>query len=154
MSKPTHQAAPLRSQRHDALAAFVGDWTAVGQSFGASCQRKEAPRAKSTPCTSTHSARWHTGEFFLVQDERATIDGPFDTLSIMGWDEQARTYFARSFENHGYYRHYGMAVDGRVWTITGESERARIEFSADGATQTITWEWQPEEHCDRVATRL
>jgi hypothetical protein len=27
----------------------------------------------------THGARWHTGRFFMIQDERAQVDGPFDT---------------------------------------------------------------------------
>jgi hypothetical protein len=137
---------------------FLGEWRATGVSFGGEDQRQEAPRARPTPWTSTHTAKWHTGQFFLVQDERADVGRPFDTLSIMGWDEPAQTYFVRSFENHGYYRHYDMAVQNRVWTITGESERARIEFSADGATQTITWEWRPHDGwlplCDRVATAL
>jgi hypothetical protein len=50
-----------------------------------------------------------------------------------------------------------MTVAGRVWTITGATERARIEFSADGRTQTLTWEWRPKDRwlplCDRVAVR-
>ena len=82
---------------------------------------------------------------------------PFNTLSVMGVDATTSGYFARSFENHGFYRHYNVAVDGRVWTIDGETERARIEFSADGRTQTITWEWHPKDRwlplCDQVAHR-
>jgi len=76
----------------------------------------------------------------------------------MGCDDEAGRYFARSFENHGFYRHYEVAVQGRVWTINGETERARIEFSDDGSQQTITWEWRPKDVwlplCDRVATKL
>jgi hypothetical protein len=44
-----------------------------------------------------------------------------------------------------------------VWTFTGATERARIEFSPDGRTQTIVWEWRPKDRwmplCDRVARR-
>jgi len=75
----------------------------------------------------------------------------------MGWDEGTGRYFARSFENHGFYRHYEVAVEGRVWTLSGESERARIELNEDGRRQTIAWEWRPNDVwlplCDRVATR-
>jgi len=49
------------------------------------------------------------------------------------------------FDNHGFQRCYDVTVDGRVWTFSGATERARIVFSDDGATQTITWEWRPEE---------
>jgi hypothetical protein len=41
--------------------------------------------------------------------------------------------------------------------MSGDFERARIAFSADGRTQTITWEWRPKGQwlplCDRVADR-
>ncbi len=82
---------------------------------------------------------------------------PFDTLSIMSVDPKTGRYFARCFENHGFYRLCDLAVDGRVWTLSGDTERARIAFSADGRTQTITWEWRPGDRwlplCDRIARR-
>ena len=76
----------------------------------------------------------------------------------MGVDARTGRHFARTFENHGFYRHYEVVVEGKVWTVTGETERARIQFSEDGKTQTITWEWRPGGQwlplCDRVARRL
>jgi len=108
---------------------------------------------------STHTGTWHTGEFFLVQDERATVGGkPFDMLSVMGVDAGTGRHFARCFESHGFYRHYEVAVDGRVWTFAGETERALIRFSADARTQAITWEWREQDQwlplCDRGAHRV
>lgn len=157
MSRDKPHASPERGPHHDALEMFVGDWRAEGESYGGPNQDPRTPRAHPSRWTSTHSARWHTGRFFLVQDERAQVDGPFDTLSILGWDDEAQCYFARSFENHGFYRHYEMRVEGRVWTLSGPSERARIEFSEDGLTQTIAWDWRPAGEwlplCDRVATK-
>lgn len=149
---------PKRDERHDALEVFLGDWAAKGQSFGNPDQPTDNPKSKPDPWKSTHTSRWHTGKFFLIQDERATVGGaPFDTLSIMGVDPESGGYFARGFENHGYYRNYDLLVDGRVWTLTGKTERARIEFSADGRNQTIVWEWKPADKwlplCDRIATR-
>ena len=82
----------------------------------------------------------------------------FDTLSIMGIDAKTGKYFARCFENHGFYRNYDVSVSGNVWNFTGEKERARIEFSDDNRTQTIIWEWKPEDKwlplCDRTAVRI
>jgi len=149
---------PARDHRHDALAVFLGRWRAVGTAYGTPRQTDDAPRAAGVPWASTHEARWHTGAFFLVQDERATVGGhPFDTLAILGVDARTGRHFLRSIENHGFYRHYDLTVDGRVWAVSGERERARIELSADGRTQTIAWEWKPRERwlplCDRVATR-
>ena len=159
MSKSNQpQTVPQRGAQHDALEVFLGNWKADGQSFGGSDQDARNPRGTPARWTSTHSARWHTGKFFLIQDERAQVDGPFNTLSIMGWDGDAGRYFARTFEDHGFYRHYDLTVEGNVWTISGKTERARIEFSNDGKRQTITWEWRPQNAwlplCDRVATKL
>lgn len=77
---------------------------------------------------------------------------------MLGVDPKTQRYFARSIENHGFYRHYDVANDGRIWAFSGELERARIAVSSDGRTQTITWEWKPHGTwlplCDRVARRL
>ncbi len=151
------QTAPDRSALHDALEVFVGKWTANGTSYGGTDQTGEDPKAHGQRWTSTHESVWHTGRFFVVENERADIEGyRFDTLSVLGLDDQGK-YFCRSFENHGFYRDYQVNRDGNIWTYSGPTERARIEFSADGREQTISWEWKPEDHwlplCDRTAVR-
>lgn len=158
MSTSDSEAPPVRDWRHEALAIFLGDWQAEGKSYGSPQQSDDDPARTAEPWISTHTARWHTGEFFLIQDERATTGGrPFDTLSVLGVDPHSGRYFLRSFENHGFYRHYDLDVQGNVWSISGERERARITFSPDGRTQNIEWEWRPRERwiplCDRVARR-
>ena len=158
MAESDTKGAPVRSDKHQALTVFLGRWRAEGESYGSPQQPAEAPKSAAEPWISTHTGNWHTGEFFLIQDERAAIGGkPFDTLSVMGVDAKNGRHFARTFENHGFYRHYDVVVDGQVWTLLGEAERARIQFSEDGRTQTITWEWRPADQwlplCDRVARR-
>ena len=77
---------------------------------------------------------------------------------MLGVEAETGRHFARTFENHGFYRQYDVVVEGKVWTVTGETERARIQFSEDEKTQTITWEWRSAGQwlplCDRVARRL
>ncbi|NML16098.1 DUF1579 family protein [Azohydromonas caseinilytica] len=148
-----------RSALHDALNAFLGTWHATGQSYGERRQTWMAPRAAPSAWTSTHTAYWHSGGFFLVQNERAQVDGsPFDTLSLIGVDARTGHGFVHSFENHGFERRYHLMHEGRVWTLSGDTERARVVFSADGRTQNIHWEWRPEDGwlplCDRVAVRV
>ena len=149
---------PKPGAQHAALEVFLGEWKAEGLSFGGPNQDARNPRGNTTRWISTHVARWHTGKFFLIQDEHAEIEGAFDTLSVFGWDDRAEQYFARTFENHGYYRHYDVTVKDEVWKINGETERARVEFSEDGKRQIISWEWRPNNVwlplCDRVATKL
>jgi hypothetical protein len=159
MAVSDNEAPPTRGPQHEALAVFLGNWRAEGVSYGSPKQTAENPTATAEPWKSTHTARWHTGKFFLVQDERATTGpNPFDTLSVMGVDADTGKYFARCFENHGFYRRYNVSVSGRVWTFDGEYERARYEFSADGNTQIIVWEWRPRDVwlplCQRTAVRV
>ena len=158
MTAVPEQATPVRGPMHNALSVFLGEWRAEGTSFGGTDQSGLDSRANGVPWVSTHSARWHTGEFFLIQDERALLDGkPFDTLSIFGV-EPGIGHFVRTFENHGFYRHYALAADGPTWQLTGETERAQTTFSPDGNTQTIAWEWLRDGKwlplCDRVALRV
>jgi hypothetical protein len=154
------EVPPSRGTKHEALAAFLGRWRAEGLTYGGPKQSKDNPKGATDTWRSTHTGKWHTGSFFLIQDERALIGADqqtFDTLTVMGVDSQTGQYFARSFENHGFYRHYVVSKNDNVWTLDGEHERARIAFSDDGNTQTITWEWKPRGEwlplCDRVAVR-
>ena len=152
---------PKRGAEHQALEAFLGRWQAEGWPYGNPKQKADQPKALRESWTSTHEARWHTGEFFLVQVENAVVgpfgSPPFDTLSIMGVDPQTGRCFARTFENHGFARLYEVGRDGTLWTFSGATERARIEFSHGGDRQAHTWEWLHDGQwlplCDRVAVR-
>lgn len=141
---------------HEKLAVFLGDWHAEGTSYTGDDQSVETPHTGASPWNSIHSARWHSGGYFVVQDEHA--NGPFDTLSLLGWDPEAGRYFVRSIENHGFARDYPMTVEGNTWKLAGEHERASTTFSDDGRTQTIAWEWKPDDQwlplCDRTAHRV
>ncbi len=158
MTTRNDPSIPKRGSKHEALAVFLGAWKAEGISYGGTDQSGADPRSNGVPWKSTHTGTWHTGRFFVIQDERAHVDGaPFDTLSILGADDDAGHYFSRSVENHGFYRHYALRADGVTWTLTGETERATTTFSDDNRKQTVVWEWKVDGKwlplCDRTATR-
>ena len=143
--------APTRTDQVKALGIFIGDWTAEGTSFGGEASSGQL-------WFSIHTAAWHTGNFFIIQDERARIDGSvFDTHAVIGVDSATGAYFMRSVENHGFDRDYRMERDGDVWRVIGDTERATITFSDGGRTQTHRWEWKPAGTwvplCDRAAKR-
>ena len=151
-------AMPQHTELHEALSVFLGNWEATGTSYGYTDQSGDDPRTNGVPWVSEHDCYWHTGEFFLIQNERASPGGQvFDTLSVMGVDLESGEYFARCFENHGFYRKYRVTRDGSTWQLLGEFERATIVFSDNNRRQTITWEWRPQGQwlplCDRVAVR-
>jgi hypothetical protein len=150
--------APQRSEKHEALSVFLGAWTSRGTSYGGTDQSGDNPKANGQPWLGTCEGRWHTGAFFLVQDERVDIAGArFDTLSVMGVGEDGK-YFARSFENHGHFRHYDVTRSGSKWTILGDAERASIEFEDGGNKQTIHWEWKVNNKwlplCDQISMKV
>jgi hypothetical protein len=94
----------------------------------------------------------------VIQDERADIAGSrFDTLSLIGLNEDGR-YFARSIENHGFYRDYHLNHDGDLWKLSGETERATIRFENNSTEQVISWEWRRDGAwlplCDRTAVKI
>lgn len=147
-----------RSSKHEDLKVFLGKWTARGTSFGGTDQSGSNPKANGQIWLSTHEAYWHTGNYFLIQDERADIQGSrFDTIFILGVDEQGE-YFARTFENHGFSRDYVVTHEGNTWTFTGEWERAIYQFEDQGRRQVVTWEWKQDGKwmplCDRSAERV
>ena len=150
--------APQRNDLHNAPEVFIGKWTARGTSYGGTDQSGDDPKSNGEPWISTHEASWHTGRFFVVQDERADIAGSrFDTLSLLGVSEDG-TYFSRSVENHGFYRDYSVTRDGSRWLSEGATERASVRFENEGRRPMWTWEWKPAETwlplCDRVADKV
>jgi Protein of unknown function (DUF1579) len=153
------ETPPSRTPLHDALQVFVGQWRAEGLSYGGPEQSDADPKGQPVPWRSTHTTRWHTGRFFLIEDEQAVVGGdPFDTVGIIGVDAKTGQLFAHCFENHGFERRYDLSASGACWTFSGPSERATIEFSADGRTQHVVWEWRPRTKwlplCERTAVRV
>lgn len=150
---------PVHGPEHERLGVFVGKWHAEGQSYGRNQDRND-PRANAEPWVSDEVTEWHAGRFFIVQHEDAkTGPAALITHGVIGHDLETGEYVAHAFENHGFHRRYAVHVDGRVWTFSGDTERARIEFSEDGQMQSVAWEWRPFDNewlplCDRTNVRL
>jgi hypothetical protein len=154
---PAHTQT-VRTLLHDALEMFVGQWRAEGWSYGDPLQSIASPKAIARAWRSTHSARWHSGRFFLLQDEKAhSGSDPCDALSVMGLDPSSGTLFALVFDSRGSQRRFDVHVDGRRWIFDGPTERGLIDFSGDGRTQRIVWEWKPRDRwlplSERTAVR-
>jgi hypothetical protein len=151
---------PQRGRAHERLGAFVGKWHAEGESYGGPRQNRKDPKANAERWVSDEVTEWHPGQFFVVQREDATIgSGSLITHAVLGYDAEAGHYISHAFENHGHYRRYIVRVDGNVWTLSGDTERCRIEFSEDGNHQTVSWEWRPVDDewlplCARVNARV
>ena len=158
-AKAEADRTPKRGPEHERLRAFLGRWHAEGQSYGAG-QSQADPRGSVERWVSDETCEWLPGEFFIVQTwDAMTGANAFKGLAIIGYDPETATYVTRSFENHGFFREYVTRIEGNVWTFTGDTERARVEFSDNGDTQEIKWEWRPDGKtwlplCDRKAVRV
>ena len=89
--------APRRGPEHDALAAFIGEWHAEGESY-AIAQSKTDPRGSVERWVSDETFEWLPGKFFVLQRWKAmTGENAFDGLAVIGYDAERRRYVTRSF---------------------------------------------------------
>jgi Protein of unknown function (DUF1579) len=156
-----HEVAetPKRGVEHKRLGVFVGKWHSEGDSYAVGQTLKD-PRGKVEKWVSDETVEWVPGQFFIIQHSDGTV-GKRDVkgIDIFNYVPEAGRYATRAYENHGYFREYATQVDGDIWTFTGDTERARVEFTDAGDKQKVFWEWRkPGEAwlplCDRVSTRV
>jgi len=162
MKETEPHTPPTRSELHAALDVFAGRWRAEGWSYPGADPAAQDPKQPRERWLSTIDAYWHTGGFFLLQDERCyageDTSGVFETHSVFGVEPGTDRFFVHNFENHGFFRLYRLSREANVWTFEGQTERARYEFSENHRKVTIAWElkkggeWRPL--CDRVAIRI
>ena len=155
----TNGKAPMRGQAHDRLGVWVGTWHAEGESYAAG-QSKANPRGSVEKWVSDETIEWIPGRFFVVRRTDGMVGAnDIKGIDIFSVEPDSKGYVARAYENHGFMRDYVVHVDGNIWTFTGETERARVEFVNGGNTQNVSWEWRkPGQEwlplCDRAATRV
>ena len=67
-------------------------------------------------------------------------NGEHQGISILGFDEEAKKLFTKSFDNLGFERKYTLENENNKWKFSGDKERATREFSNDGKSYTEHWE--------------
>jgi hypothetical protein len=125
---------PTAEQVLARLERLVGNWRleAVGSD------------GEPWPGEGQSSFEWHDSRAHLVQ--RASVDLPAapDSISIIGCDGAAGTYFQLYSDERGVSRVYQMSIDDNEWRLWREgapfSQRFIGAFSDDGNTITGRWE--------------
>ena len=125
---------PEPTPEHRLLDAFVGTWRTEG--------RMEAgPLGPAAAIRGTDRYEWLPGGFFLVHRVDVRMgDEQVNTIEIIGWDPESRTYPMRWFDGRGGSGTYHAAFRDGAWTFAGETERFTGRFAADGGTISGTWE--------------
>jgi len=123
---------------------FIGTWNTTGEVLA-------IDDAAATVLSATDTYRWLPGGHFILHDVDARF-GQAVTRSteIMGYDKQAKKYFARSYDDQGGSEVFDINLRGKKWSISGESVRFHGEFDSRGDQLNGLWEmkskksgWQP-----------
>lgn len=95
--------------------------------------------------TGTMLIEWGPGGRFIVQ--RSTPDDPNfpDSISVIGWDEDAGGYLQHYFDSRGVRRLYRMTLSPGTWTLLRDDDPAFHQrfvgtISPDNATIEGAWE--------------
>lgn len=123
---------------------FIGTWNTTGEVLAVD----ESP---ATVLIATDTYRWLPGRQFIVHDVDARFGQAVTrSMEVMGYDQKAKKYFARSYDDHGVTEVFDIMLRGNKWKIVGESVRFSGQFDAEGNQLTGLWEmkskksgWQP-----------
>ncbi|MGS5089367.1 DUF1579 family protein [Hydrogenophaga sp. A37] len=134
----------MPANRMTKFEVFIGMWNTTGEVL-----ETEASPAGILSATDTY--RWLPGKHFIVHDVDARFDSqPTRSMEVMGFDASKKQYFARSFDDQGLTEAFVVALDGRRWSISGETVRFKGSFDVQKNRLTGLWElkgskagWQP-----------
>lgn len=150
---------PKPSAEQKQLAVWVGKWNSEGQSY-AEGHSNESLKASSVKMASVETFEWLLDGFFLVHRWDGHVGGAaFKGMEVIGYDASSQSYISRFFDNAGNTPTYNVIVRDNVWTYIGELQRATFEFSDEGNTMTIHWDWKKTEDenwlplCDLTASK-
>ncbi len=123
---------------------FIGTWNTTGEVLAVD----DAP---ATVLIATDTYRWLPGNRFIVHDVDARFGQAVSrSMEIMGYDHQAKKYFARSYDDQGVTEVFDIMLKGKKWSIVGATVRFSGKFDAQGNQLTGLWKmkskksgWQP-----------
>lgn len=140
------------SETISALHPFIGTWFIEGTNLSSS------PHSPDTPVTGVWEVKIMEGGKFLEShweyDFGSNKHIGISMLGIPTDDSQLKIF---SFDNGGFYRAYDLNIKDQVWNITGDTERAKMQFDIHWKSYKEFWEikkdgkWHPL--CERVGTK-
>jgi uncharacterized protein DUF1579 len=123
---------------------FIGTWNTTGEVLATD----DAPAAV---LSATDTYRWLPGRQFIVHDVDARFGQAVSrSMEVMGYDKQAKKYFARSYDDQGVSEVFDIVLSGKKWSIFGATVRFNGKFDSRGNKLVGLWEmkskksgWQP-----------
>ena len=134
----------MPANRMSKFEVFIGTWNTTGEVL-----ETEAGPAGILSATDTY--RWLPGIHFIVHDVDARFDSrPARSMEVMGFDSSKKRHFATSYDDQGSTEAFVVSLDGRRWSISGETVRFKGSFDLQRNRLTGLWEfkgsksgWQP-----------
>jgi hypothetical protein len=128
----TGRTAPVRDDRHQALAVLIGKWINEGHTTGTA----EIP---SVPILTSDVYEWAPGGFFVVHSAFGKIgETAVGGVEIIGVDGQA--YRSTFYDSFGNVHRSRLEIEGDVIRWTGDRTRCTVTMTDDGMTQVARHE--------------
>ncbi len=107
------------------LNVFIGSWRTDGEIFP---QNGAGP----SKLVATDSYEWFPGAHFILHHVDGQMgENPVKALEIMRYDQESDRFLSTSIDNGGQHSEYELNLNGRNWSIIGETERFWGEFNSD-----------------------
>lgn len=134
----------MRANRMSDFKVFIGTWNTKGEVL-------RTVGAPATMLLATDTYRWLPGKYFIVHEVDARFgEQPNRSMEVMGYDLESKKYFARSFDDQGASEVFKVALEGRCWSIIGDTVRFSGHFDVRHMNLSGLWErknskagWQP-----------
>lgn len=133
------------------IRTLEGHWTISGTN----------PQKESGCITGSETFEWMAGNFFLIRKWDSKQNGIWSTgMSIIGHCPFSNTFYATTYDNTGYKRHYKLFIDGMNFTFEGERERILLTLAEDGKSYTerreisLNKKWMPLCSVQAIKTEL
>lgn len=122
------------SDRLKKLEALIGVWSTTITMIN-----EDGTAGNTSKATDTY--RWSPSKNFVLHDADVQMTGEHThSLEIIALDPNSNGYNARAYEADGTFADYKAALDGRSWTIDGDTLRFRGSFSEDGNVLSGQWD--------------
>jgi hypothetical protein len=118
---------------------FIGTWNTSGEVLAID----DAPAAV---LSATDTYRWLPGRQFIVHDVDARFGQAVSrSMEVMGYDQRAKRYFARSYDDQGVSEVFDINPSGKKWSISGATVRFNGKFESGGDRLTGLWEMKSKK---------
>jgi hypothetical protein len=126
--------AVMAANRMSRFEIIIGTWNTTGEVL-------ETESAPASILSATDTYRWLPGNRFIVHDADARF-GQIATRSmeVIGYDARLKKYIARSYDDQGASEISEVALEGKRWSIIGDSVRFNGKFNAKNNRLTGLWE--------------